>query len=391
MAITPFQIAVPSAELDDLRARLARTRWPDEIEGAGWSYGTDLHYLRELCGYWEREFDWCKQEAALNTFHNFRTQIGGLGLHFVHERASRPGALPVLLSHGYPDSFARFRTLIPLLTRPAPGDGAPDEVPDEVFDVVVPSLPGYGFSDRPRERGMTPDRIAGVLLDLMTELGYDRFVAHGGDWGGMVCDALARRAPERVLATHQTDIPWRPIFSVPPDQLTEPERAFIAAGKRWQKTEGAYGMIQGTRPQTLAYGVNDSPAGLAGWIVEKFRAWSDCGGDVERRFTRDELLTHITIYWVTQTAGSAFRLYYETATSKQPVQAGRRPVPIGLAIFPHEIVPVPREFAERFHDVRRWTAMPRGGHFAAMEEPELLAEDLRALCFRDLGLGSRSR
>jgi pimeloyl-ACP methyl ester carboxylesterase len=383
MAITPFQIAVPSAELDDLRARLARTRWPDQLEGAGWDYGTDLHYLAELCRYWEREFDWRKQEAALNSFHQFRAQIGGLGLHFIHERAPGPGALPLLLTHGYPDSFARFRKLIPLLTRPAPGG--------EAFDVVVPSLPGYGFSDRPRDRGMTPDRIAGLFLELMTELGYDRFVAHGGDWGGMVSDALARLAPERVLARHQTDLPWRLLFSVKPEELTEPERRFLAAGKRWQKTEGAYGMIQGTRPQTLAYAMNDSPAGLAGWIVEKFRAWSDCGGDVERRFTRDELLTHITIYWVTQTAGSAFRIYYETAANKAPAPPARQRVPIGLAIFPHEIVPVPREFAERFYDVRRWTTMPRGGHFAAMEEPELLAEDLRALFFGDLGLGSIPR
>jgi len=373
MTLTPFQIAVPSAELDDLRERLSETRWPDEIPGAKWDYGTNLQYLRELCRFWEREFDWRRQERELNAFRQFRAEIGGQGLHFIHEPAAGGAkGLPIVLCHGYPDSFVRFRTLIPLLTKGTPA-----------FDVVVPSLPGFGFSDRPRERGMSHDRIAGLFLELMSELGYPRFVVHGGDWGAAVAEAMARRAPDRVLGTHQTEISWRRIFSVKPDELSDEERKYVEAGKRWQMAEGAYAMIQSTKPQSLAVAMNDSPAGLAAWMVEKFRSWSDCDGDVERRFSKDTLLTNLTIYWVTRTVGSAFRIYYEAMRGQEPAGDTKK-VPLGLAVFPKEMLPVPRVFAERFHNVRRYRAMPRGGHFAAMEEPELLADELRSFFFDDL-------
>ncbi len=380
MAVEAFRIAVPQGVLDDLRDRLARVRWPDEVAGAGWDDGTDPGYLRCLVDYWRDGFDWRTQEARLNAFAHFRVDIDGLGLHFIHERGQGPDPLPLVLTHGWPDSFWRMLKLLPLLTDPAAHGGDPADA----FDVIVPSLPGYGFSDRPRARGMNAARIAALWARLLTgELGYARFAAHGGDLGSGVTKQLALNHAAALVGIHLTDVPYPYRFAVPREGVSDAERAYFAARERWQLAEGGYALVQGTRPQTLAYGLNDSPAGLAAWVVEKFRAWSDCDGDVERRFTRDELLTNLTIYWATETIGSSFRLYHE-ARANPPDDAGRRTtVPTGIAIFPRDIVPAPREFAERFFDVRRWTAMPRGGHFAALEEPELLAADLRAF-FRPL-------
>ena len=378
--IRPFRVEVPQDDLDDLRERLARTRWADEVEGAGWDYGTSLGYLRELTDYWREGFDWRAQEEAINRFTNFRATIGGFGLHFIHERGEGPNPLPILLAHGWPDSFYRFHKLIPLLTDPARYGGDPADS----FDVVVPSLPGYGFSDRPTDRGMTGERVTGLFHGLMTEaLGYQRFAAHGGDIGSGLTEMLARKHAASLAGIHLTDVPYSHMFTMTPDDLSGAEREYLAAGQRWLMQEGAYAMVQSTRPQTLAYGINDSPAGLAAWIVEKFRAWSDCGGDVEERFTKDELLTNVTIYWATQTIRSSFLPYYEGQGGPSGGAWPRVEVPTGVAIFPKDIVPAPRDYGERIFDVRRWTEMPRGGHFAAMEEPELLAEDLRAF-FRDL-------
>lgn len=386
MAIHSFEIDVPTAVLEDLRARVAATRWPEGLRDPGWRDGTSGVYLEELLRHWQDGFDWRAQQRAINQFAQFRTDVHGVGIHFIHERGRGERPLPLILTHGYPDSFLRFRALIPLLTDPAAhgGDAA------DSFDVVVPSLPGYGFSDKPREPGVL-FRIGDLWASLMTEqLGYRRFGAHGGDWGSTVTEHLARSHAAAVVGIHLTDVPFLHLFQRPKG-LTRRERRFVDAAEQWQKGAGAYALIQGTRPQTLAYGLNDSPAGLAAWIVEKFREWSDCGGDVETRFTKDELLTHVTLYWATGTIRSAFQLYHDAASGGaltwvvEMVRTwlGSTSVPTGFASFPRDISPPPREWAERFFNIERWTDMPRGGHFAALEEPELLAEDLRAF-FRPL-------
>jgi pimeloyl-ACP methyl ester carboxylesterase len=383
VSVQPFDVSVPRDTLDDLRERLRRTRFPDEVSGAGWDYGANLAYLRELADYWRDGFDWRKQEAELNRFAHFRAEIGGFGVHFVHERGEGPNPLPIVLTHGWPDSFYRFHKIVPMLTDPARYGGDPADS----FDVVIPSLPGYGFSDRPTERGMTRARVAGLWGRLMTEvLGHERFAAHGGDVGGDVTQLLALDRPDSLVGIHLTGVPYSNLaaFAGDASDLSAAERDYVERGRRWVQEEGAYAAIQSTKPQTLAYGLNDSPAGLAAWIVEKFRAWSDCDGDVEKRFSKDELLTNLTIYWATQTIHSSARIYYEQAHDPPPANAGSRVgVPTGFAIFPKDIVPAPRDWAERFFDVRRWTEMPSGGHFTAMEEPELLTEDIRAF-FRPL-------
>jgi len=374
----PYRIDVAQATLDDLRTRLAHVRWPDEIMGADWDYGTNPGYLRELVAYWHDRFDWRAQEAALNRFPHFRATVDGVGLHFVHARGQSPQPLPLLLTHGWPDSFLRMVKLLPLLTDPAAHGGDPADA----FDVIVPSIPGFGFSDRPTVPGVGPARIADLFAALVTDtLGYARFGAHGGDWGSTITEQLARRHPEGLVGIHLTDIPFGHLFSTPAEEQTDAERDYLQRGQRWQMAEGAYALIQRTKPQTLGYGLTDSPVGLAAWLVEKFRAWSDCDGEVERRFTRDELLTNITLYWVTNTINSANRLYHESQLTAG--SGDRVDVPTGVAIFPKDIVPAPRAFGERFFDVRRWTELPRGGHFAALEEPELLAGELRAF-FRPL-------
>ncbi|GHO79006.1 multidrug MFS transporter [Ktedonobacter sp. SOSP1-85] len=375
MSIQTFKIAIPQAVLDDLQERLARTRWPDEVEGAGWDYGTNLAYLKELVDYWRNEYDWRAHEAKLNSFAQFRTEIDGLGIHFIHERGKGPNPIPLLLTHGWPDSFYRFHKIIPLLTDPASHGGDPADA----FDVIVPSLPGFGFSDRPRKSGMTKAQTAELWASLMKSvLGYNQYMAAGGDFGSGITQTLALAHPEAVAGIHVTDLGF---YNLHTDQqeLTPAEKQYLGAQQGWFFREGAYGMIQGTKPQTLAYGLNDSPVGLAGWIVEKFRAWSDCDGNVEHSFSKDELLTNIMIYWVTQTINSSFAYYRDMNTPA--LQPGQHiEVPAAFARFPRDIPGVnpPRELAERHLRIQHWTQMPRGGHFAALEEPELLAEDLRA-------------
>lgn len=380
MSIQPFKIAIPQATLDDLRERLSRTRWPDEVEGAGWDYGTNLEYMKDLADYWQHEYDWRKHEAELNTFAHFKAEVDGLGIHFIHERGKGPRPMPIILTHGWPGSFCEMLKVIPRLIDPERHGGKAEDA----FDVIVPSLPGYGFSDRPTQRGVTSARIAAMWARLMTkELGYQRFAAQGGDWGSVVTEQLAVAHPDVVLGFHLNNIPYHHLFAKA-DNLSQEEQTYLEAAGRWQFAEGAYAMIQGSKPQTLAYGLHDSPVGLAAWIVEKFRSWSDCAGDVEKRFTKDELLTTITLYWVTETINAANRLYYDSAHDfTSPHHTGRSAVPAAIARFPQDILPAPREWAERWFNVQQWTAMPRGGHFAAMEEPELLVEDLRAF-FRPL-------
>jgi pimeloyl-ACP methyl ester carboxylesterase len=386
MHATPFKVEIPQRALDDLQRRLADTRWTDEFGDADWSRGANLEYLQSLTRYWQTDFDWRAQERAINRFAHFRTDIEGTCIHFIHERGMGRQCLPIILTHGFPDSFLRFAQIIPLLTDPAAHGGDPDDA----FDVVVPSLPGYGFSGKPQKPGML-FKVADMWATLMKrELGYERFAAHGGDWGSTVTEHLARSHSDAAIGIHITDVPFFHLFEKPKD-LTPKERKLIEQTQQWTQKEGSYALIQGRKPQTLAYGLNDSPAGLAAWILDKFRDWSDCDGDVESSFTRDELLTNITVYWLTETINSSFQFYFDAANAGLTTWIvellkkwmGSSKVPTGFARFPHDIHPPPREWVERFFNLQRWTEMPRGGHFAAMEEPELLAEDIRAF-FRPL-------
>ena len=352
--------AVSDAVLDDLQARLQNTRWPAVVEGQGWARGTDLDYLSQLVDYWRTDFDWRAQETALASFTQERVEVAGLSLHQIHERATNENAVPVVLLHGWPDSFLRYTKVLPLLDN---------------FHRVVPSLPGFGFSERPTSPGWNSMRTADAIAELMTANGYDRFLVSGGDVGGSVAEQLARRHADRLIALHLTDVPYMHLFSVDQAELAESERAYLAAGQAWGMNEGAYAMIQSTKPTTVSVGLADSPTGLAAWIVEKLRSWSDCDGDVEKRFSRDEILTWVTLYWVTNTIGSSFLPYVEyDAGSDEKVT-----VPTGVTIFPKDLVTAPREFAERFFAIRRWTELPVGGHFTAWEEPEAFARELAAL------------
>ncbi len=370
----PFNINIPQADLDDLSVRLERTRWPDEVIGIGWDYGTHLAYLKELVEYWHDRFDWRTQEKAMNAFSHYRAEIDGFGIHFIHERGKGPNPMPLIITHGWPSSFFEMLKLIPLLTDPGSYGGDPTDA----FDVVVPSMPGYGFSDRYTKPGMLSARVADLWARLMVdELEYTRFAASGGDIGAGVSTRLGLNYPDQVIGIHVSAVA-RPNPTPNADQLSPAEKAYLQVSDRWEQEEGGYDHIQATRPQTLAYGLNDSPAGLAAWILEKFRAWSDCGGDVERRFSKDELLTNITLYWVTETINSSIRMYYESRHNPIPLKPGDRiQVPCAIALTREEVDHAPREWAERTYNVQHWTEFPRGGHFIAAEEPELLAEDLR--------------
>lgn len=386
MDIQPFAVAVGDDVLDDLRRRLAQTRWTQEMAGGGWDLGVSVPYMRELATYWRNEFDWRAQEAAMNRFAHFRADVDGQGVHFIHERGRGPNPLPIVLTHGFPDSFLRFAKLIPMLTDPASHGGDAQDA----FDVVVPSLPGYGFSDPPPKAGSI-FRIGDLWHTLMTKtLGYERFAAHGGDWGSLITELLARDHSDAVVGIHMTDVPFYHTFQKPSD-LSGAEEKFLEAIGKFTQREGAYAVIQGAQPQAVAVGLNDSPAGLAGWIVEKYRRWSDCDGDVERRFTKDELLANVTLYWVTGTINTSFAPYYDVMQAgamtwiKQKMKewAGSSTVPTAFAMFPKDLSHPPREWAERFFNVQRWTEFRRGGHFAALEEPEVLAKDIREF-FRPL-------
>jgi microsomal epoxide hydrolase len=372
--IEPFRIQVADEILDDLRRRLALTRFSDQIDGAGWDYGTDAAYLRELCRYWEQDYDWRAEERALNRFCQYTTEIDGQRIHFIHHRSADDGALPLLVTHGWPGSVAEFSKIIEPLTAPGP----------DAFHVVAPSLPGYAFSGPTREAGWDTRRVAEAFAVLMADLGYRRYGAQGGDWGSMVSSQVALVDPAHVAGIHLNLVIAGPPEGEDFSTLTEAEQLGLRDVARYQEVDSGYAKIQGTKPQTLGYGLNDSPAGLLAWIVEKFRTWSDCGGDVERSFTRDELLTNVMLYWVTATAHSSARLYYETQKSRRFGAPGERiEIPTGCAIFPKEIARPPRRWAERQYNVVHWSEQPQGGHFAALEEPELLVDDVREF-FRPL-------
>ena len=381
MKVRPFTIAVENSVLDDLRQRLADTRWPDEIPNTGWDYGSNLTYIKELVDYWRTDFDWRAQEAKLNAFNHFKSEVDGLDIHFIHEKGKGPNPIPLIITHGWPSCFFEMTKIIPLLADPASygGDAA------DSFDVVAPSLPGFGFSDHAQDRGMEIQRVAGMWNKLMSQnLGYPKFGAQGGDIGSGVTARLGFAHSDTLYGIHLTSI-TRPTPYLGPGSkpVTDAEQALITQRDKWFQDEGGYNHIQGTKPQTLAYGLNDSPVGLAAWIVEKYRTWSDCGGDVEKSYTKDELLTIVTIYWVTQTISSSTRMYFENQKHLWTMEKDQHvPTPAGMAMFPQEISKPPREWGERSYHVRRWTEMASGGHFAALEEPQLLAEEVRAF-FRD--------
>jgi pimeloyl-ACP methyl ester carboxylesterase len=370
-----FALSVPETAIADLRERLGRTRFPDQAPGEPWAYGTNVEYLRGLVEYWRTAFDWRAQEARLNAFPQFKVPLHDIDVHFLHVPGKGPNPCPLLLMHGWPGSVFEFLDLIPRLTDPARFGGNPGDA----FTVVAPSLPGYGLSFRPGQKRFGIEEIADCLADLMTgTLGYRRFAAQGGDWGGITASRMGYAHADKLIGIHVNLLAVRRDGSMLADP-TPDERKYLDELAYWLKEETGYQWIQGTRPQTLSFGLTDSPSGLAAWIIEKFRAWSDCGGDVESAFTRDQLLANICLYWFTGAIGSSFFPYYFRMHRPWPIpDGGTIAVPTGYAEFPHEILRAPRSLAARtYTDIRRWTVMPRGGHFAAMEQPEALATEIR--------------
>lgn len=358
MAVTPYTIAVEQSVLDDLQTRLDNTRWPDAPAEVGWGYGTDPKYLRELVSHWRKDYDWRKHEAELNKFQQFTADVNGVKLHFIHEKSKKANATPLLLIHGWPDSFYRYHKVIPLLTKE--------------FDVIVPSLPGFGFSDHTALAGAaTADLLAKLVTD---ELGYASFIAAGGDIATPILKALGANHADVVKGLHMTDVGF-PTGSEDFSTMSPAEQQFAGQCQQWWYTEGGYNMLQSTKPQTIGYGLTDSPVGLAAWMVEKLHAWSQ-----EKTISRDEMLTNIMIYWITQTINTSMRTYAENTRALYaqgpPKPAPRVEVPTAVAIFPHEMVPAPEEWIRRQVNAVRITTMPSGGHFAAWEEPELFAKDI---------------
>ena len=360
MTPVPFRLQMPDSAIEDLRARLARTRWPDEPPLEAWSTGSSVEYVKELCEYWRSRFDWRAWEAKLNAWPQFTVPAGGVELHFIHAKSKRRDAMPLLLLHGWPGSVFEFHKLIPLLT--------------DHFTVVAPSLPGYGLSFKPGQKRYGTEDMARVFAELMSGLGYERFGCQGGDWGASISTVLGHRYPERVLGIHLNLL----VVRRDPKLATDPR--YRAQLEAFLREETGYQAIQGTKPTTLSFGLTDSPGGLAAWIVEKFRTWSDCGGNPENAISRDEMLANISLYWFTGAIGSSFWPYYARLHSGWPIpEGGTIGVPMGYAEFPKEILSPPRELAEKtYTDIRRWTTMEKGGHFAALEQPQALADDVIA-------------
>ncbi|MGA8726699.1 MAG: epoxide hydrolase family protein [Acidimicrobiales bacterium] len=370
--VEPFEIRVDDSMLEDLHDRLSRTRFPDQIGGSGWEYGVPVGYLRELVGYWLDRYDWRAEEARLNQLDHFRTTVDGQSIHFLHARSGHPDAFPLLLTHGWPGSFVEFLEVIPRLAQPEAFGGDSTDA----FDLVVPSLPGYGFSGPTRSTGWDEDRIARAFAELMSRLGYSRYGAQGGDWGAQVSTRIGLLDSEHCAGLHLN----MPIGVQPKEigTLTDDEQADLAAMRQFVKEESGYANEQGTKPQTVGAALNDTPAGLLGWIVEKFRAWSDCDGDPENCFTRDQLLTNVMVYWVTETIASSARLYWESRHGAQASDAlPFVDVPTGVARYPKEVLRWPRSWVEGQYRIVHWAVMDKGGHFAAMEQPDLFVDDVR--------------
>jgi epoxide hydrolase len=380
--IERFAIHVDDAAIADLDARLASTRFGDQLAGSGWELGVPNDYLRALAATWRDAFDWRAAEARLNSFDHFRTVIDDQSIHFVHARSPHAGARPLLLVHGWPGSIVEFLNVIPMLTDPERHGGDAGDA----FHVIAPSLPGYAFSGPTVDRGWNSARIARAFAVLMDRLGYPAYGAQGGDWGAQVTTRLARVDATHCVGLHlNMPIAERPDRAAGPVELSADDQAGLAALGHFVSEESGYALEQSTKPHTIGAALADSPVGLLAWIVEKFRAWSDCDGDPEAVFARDDLLTNVAIYWFTDTITSSARLYWEHAHRNldDPAEVGRVEVPTGVARFPKEVLRYPRPWVERAYNVTRWTEMPRGGHFAAMEQPHLFVNDVRAF-FRTL-------
>lgn len=366
--IKPFTAHVPQQVLDDLKLRLSLTRWPDEIMKSDWNYGADLSYMKELISYWKDTFNWRKVENEINTYPNFIADIDGHQVHFMHIKGKGKQSVPLIITHGWPGSFLEMMKLIPLLT----------ENPDYSFDLVIPSIPGFGFSSKAVHPGCNSEFVADLWHKLMTGLGYQHYGAQGGDIGAGVSSWLSLNYPEHVIGLHLNYISgsYR-AYLQNGEQLAEEVIAFQKTGAEWSAKEGAYAQIHSTKPLTAAYGLNDSPVGLCAWIIEKFNSWSDNHGNIENVFTKDELLANVTLYWITQTIHSSMRIYNEN--SKKPLAFGKNDfikVPVGFAEFPKELPTPPRAYVEKSFNIQHWASMPAGGHFAAAEQPVLLADDL---------------
>jgi pimeloyl-ACP methyl ester carboxylesterase len=375
MFAEPFLIDIDDSLLSDLRRRILATRWPSPAPGPAWVQGTDLEYLQYLLAHWSEGFDWRSEERRINRIHQFRATIDGLSMHFVHERAVDGSGIPLMLLHGWPSTFVELLPLVPLLTDPATHG-----IDGPAFDLVIPSLPGYGFSARP-ERGNYRD-IAGLMHGLMSGLGYAHYGVGGGDFGAGIATVMALDQPASTLGLHLSNLELSPHVGEGSRPLSDPERGYLAQRARWDAAERGYSAIQSTKPQTLAYALNDSPAGLAAWIVEKWRSWTDSEGDLDRRFPRELLLTTLTVFWATGSIPTSMRDYYDNRWDGIAIGPETYvTVSTGIANFASQFVVEgrpPREWAERLYNVRRWTEMPRGGHFAAAEEPLLLATDIAA-------------
>lgn len=366
--IKPFTADVSQQVLDDLKQRLNLTRWPDEIIASDWNYGANLSYMKELIAYWRDKFDWRKVENEINTYPNFIADIDGHQVHFMHIKGKGKQSVPLIITHGWPGSFLEMMKLIPLLT----------ENPDNSFDLVIPSIPGFGFSSKAVHPGCNSESVADLWHQLMTGLGYQHYGAQGGDIGAGVSSWLSLKYPEHVIGLHLNYISGSyKAYLREGEQLSEEVVAFQKTGAEWSAKEGAYVQIHSTKPLTAAYGLNDSPAGLCAWIIEKFNSWSDNNGNIENVFTKDELLANVTLYWITQTIHSSMRIYNEN--SKKPLAFGKNDfikVPVGFAEFPKELPTPPRAYVEKSFNIQHWTSMPAGGHFAAAEQSVLLADDL---------------
>ena len=378
LPVTTFSVRIDPNVLSDLRERICNTHWPPPAPGKAWDRGTDHHYLRQLLVYWRDSFDWSAQEQRLNRFHHFRAELDGIQIHFVHERARNGNGIPLILSHGWPSTFVELLPLVPLLTDPsAHGIDGP------AFDVVIPSLPGYGFSERP-DGIVNYERVAGLWHRLMRGLGYKRYGAQGGDFGAGIATFMALKNPEPTIGIHLSNLEIAPYTGPGSRPLSAAEKSYRERNEAFWQQEYGYKAIQSTKPQTLAYALNDSPAGLAAWILEKWRSWADSRGNLDERFSRDFLLTTVTLYWATRTIASSMQDYFDNDNPRFRIRLGPQEfidVPTGIAVFFNNFVDEgtpPREWPERLYNVRRWTPMPRGGHFAPVEEPELLARDIAA-------------
>ena len=369
MKLTPFTAFVPASALENLTFRLRNIRWPDEISGSGWTSGTNLAYLKNLCTYWAEEYDWRTTEATINALPNFLAEIDGYTIHFIHVKAKAQPALPLIITHGWPGSFLEMLKLIPLLTSD----------PHRSFDLVIPSVIGFGFSGKPTQAGCNSAFIAQLWHKLMIGLGYSRYGAQGGDIGAGISSWLSLRHPQNVIGLHLNYIPgsYQPYLE-PGETLVPDVLAYQQVARDWSEREGAYNSIQRSKPQTLAYALNDSPAGLCAWIVEKFMSWSDHESNLEGVISRDELLGNVSLYWFTQTIASSIRIYREN--SQTPLVFGKDDFirqPVAFAKFPKELPTPPRSYVEKGYTIQRWTEMPKGGHFAALEQPDLLSSDIR--------------